>query len=74
MIRTAVHLTIAMAAIAAAFLMSSRNRTQAAIERSKGETGAVSLETILITLGLSIVAAAAIALILAAVKSKGAGL
>lgn len=74
MIRTITHLTIILSAIATAILMSARDRTEAAIERSKDETGAVSIETILVAIGLSAAAVAVGGLIIAAVRSKGAGL
>lgn len=74
MIRTVTHLTIVLSAIATAILMSARDRTEAAIERSKDETGAISIETILVAIGLSAAAVAVGGLIIAAVRSKGAGL
>lgn len=74
MIRTITHLTIILSAIATAILMSARDRTEAAIERSKDETGALSIEAILVAIGLSAAAVAVGGLIIAAVRSKGAGL
>lgn len=74
MFRTAIHLTIVLSAIATALMMSSRNRTAVAIERSKDDSGAVSIETILVAIGLSAAAVAVGGLIIAAVRSKGAGL
>lgn len=74
-IRIATYLAIVMAALATTSMFALRDRaesvSQKALDRSKDESGAVSLETILIAVALAGFAAVVAGLIGAKINSEG---
>lgn len=70
-IRIATYLALAMAALTATTMFTLRDRAETARERAKDDAGAVSLETILITVALAGFAALVAGLIAAAVREAG---
>lgn len=70
-IRIATYLALVMAALASTTMVALRDRSQQALERSKDESGAISLETILIAVALAGFAAVVAGLIAAAINAAG---
>lgn len=73
-LRTTTHLTLMLAVAFATAMTSMRTRLDEGVERSKDDAGAISLETILVAVGLAAGAAVVVGLIAAAISAAGSRL